>query len=60
MHGFVFLLVMVIKASYGNGLVLLHHVLILSLKVPVHHLFDSLIKVTVILVFGSLIHLATS
>jgi len=58
MHGFVFLLVMVIKACYGNGLVLLHHVLILSLKVPVHQLFDSLIKVTVILVFVSLIHLA--
>jgi len=58
MHGFVFLLVMVIKACYGNGLVLLHHVLILSLKLPVHQLFDSLIKVTVILVFVSLIHLA--
>ena len=60
MHGFIFLLVMVIKACCGDGLVLLHHVLILFLKVPVHQLFDCLIRVTVILVFVSLMHLVAS
>jgi hypothetical protein len=47
MHGFIFFLVMFIKAFYGNGLVLLHGVLlILSLKLPIHQLFDSVVKVS--------------
>lgn len=50
---------MVIKASYGNGLVLLHDVLILPLKVPVQQLFDSP-KWQLSCFVISLIHLAAS